>query len=280
MEVVRLSTDRFQASLLGAFRSSIEHRGLIRQLAIRDVTGRYRGSFLGLAWSLFNPILMLCVYTFVFSVVFRARWGTGPTESAVDFGLILFVGLMVHGLFAECTNRAPGLILGNVNLVKKVVFPLEVLPVVALLSSMFHLVVSFVVLLAALVLARVTLHPTILLFPIVIAPLLLATLGVAWLLASLGVYLRDVAQTTGIINTVLLFLSPVFYPVSALPPAFQPLFLLNPLTFIIEQAREVVIWGRLPDWSGLALYVLSSLAVAAFGFWWFQRSRRGFADVI
>lgn len=277
---MRSSARRPPASPGAAVAAIFEHRALIRQLAVRDVLGRYKGSILGIGWSLFNPILMLVVYTFVFSVVFRAKWGSGPTESTVDFGLILFVGLMVHGLFAELATRAPALILGNVNLVKKVVFPLEVLPVVALCSALFHLAISFLVFLVAMLLYAGTLHPTIALFPIVMAPLAIALLGLGWLLASLGVFLRDVAQTTGIVTTVLLFLSPVFYPASALPVAYQPLFFLNPLTFIIEQAREVVIWGRQPDWIGLGVYTVSAITVAAAGFWWFQRTRRGFADVV
>jgi lipopolysaccharide transport system permease protein len=235
---------------------------------------------LGLGWSLFNPLLMLVVYTFVFSVVFGARWGAGPVESKVDFGLILFVGLMVHGLLAELANRSPGLVLGNVNLVKKVVFPLEVLPVIALCSALFHITVSFAVFVGALLLFTGKVHVTLAFFPIVIAPLAIGLLGLGWLLASLGVFLRDVAHTTGIVTTVLLFLSPVFYPASALPATYRPLFMLNPLTFIIEQSREVVIWGRWPDWTGLGIYTVAATAFAAFGFWWFQRTRRGFADVV
>ncbi len=277
---MRSSARRPPASPVAAVASIVAHRALIRQLAVRDVLGRYKGSILGIGWSLFNPILMLVVYTFVFSVVFRAKWGAGPTESTVDFGLILFVGLMVHGLFAELATRAPTLVLGNVNLVKKVVFPLELLPVVALCTALFHLAISFCVFMVAMLLLQGKLHPTVVFLPLVVAPLGIALLGLGWLLASLGVFLRDVAQTTGIVTTVLLFLSPVFYPASALPAAYQPLFLLNPLTFIIEQAREVVIWGRLPDWRGLGVYSIFALAMAAAGFWWFQRTRRGFADVV
>jgi lipopolysaccharide transport system permease protein len=278
--VQHTAATRAPASLWQAARACIRHRHLIRQLAVRDVIGRYRGSVLGLGWSLFNPLLMLIVYTFVFSIVFNAKWNAKQVESTIGFGLILFVGLMVHGFFAELINRAPALVLGNVNLVKKVVFPLEILPIVALCSALFHTAVSFAVFLVALLLSGAELYATCLLFPVILAPLALGMLGLAWFLASLGVFLRDVAQTTGILTTVLLFLSPVFYPASALPARYQPLFLANPLTFIIEQARAVVIWGHAPDWSGLAWYTLAAAAVAAAGFWWFQRTRKGFADVI
>lgn len=280
MELTRLSSTRPSASLTQALRSCVEHRDLIRQLVVRDVVGRYRGSVLGLGWSFFYPLLMLAVYTFVFSVVFGARWGARPAESRIDFALILFVGMMVHGLFSECANKAPTLVTSNVNLVKKVVFPLEVLPVVTVCSALFHLAVSLVVFLLAMLVVNGGVVWTAAVFPLVIAPLAMGTLGFTWLLASLGVFLRDVAHTVGLLSTVLLFLSPIFYPASALPEAYRPLLFINPLTFVIEQARAVLVWGQLPDWVGLFWYALASLAMAGIGFWWFQRTRRGFADVL
>jgi lipopolysaccharide transport system permease protein len=269
----------YPASPRALFASLWGNRGLIVQLTRREVLSRYRGSILGLAWSFFNPLLMLAVYTFVFSVIFKARWGLGE-ESTADFAIVLFVGLIIHGLFAECVNRAPGLILANVNYVKKVVFPLEILPWVAAGSALFHCAVSIAVLLAAQLVFQHTLAWTVIFLPVVVAPLLLATIGLAWFLSSIGVYLRDIAQTIGIFTTVLLFLSPVFYPVDALPENYRILLLLNPLTFVIGDARRVLIWGQAPDWAGLILYSAASFAVAWLGFWWFQRTRRGFADVV
>ena len=262
-------------------RSLWQNRSLIAQMTKRDVIGRYKGSVMGLTWSFFNPIFMLSVYTFVFSTVFKSRWSSaGTEESKVNFAIVLFVGMIVHGLFAECVNRAPGLILGNVNYVKKVIFPLEILPVIAMGSALFHMIVSLVVLLGAILLLGSSVSWTILLFPIAIFPLLLVTMGAAWFLAALGVYVRDVAQITGMVTTVLMFLSPVFYPVSALPEQYRPWLMANPLTFIIEQSREVLIWGRLPDWGGLGIYLLAALGVAWLGFAWFQKTRKGFADVL
>lgn len=235
---------------------------------------------MGIAWSFFNPVLMLVVYTFVFSVVFKARWGGSGEESQTSFAIVLFVGMIVYGLFAEMANRAPGLILSNVNYVKKVIFPLEILPVVGLVSALFHMLISLAVLLLAALFINGGLSWTVIFFPLVIFPLLLSTLGVAWFLASLGVFVRDVGQTIGIFTSVLMFVSPVFYPISALPQKFQVLLMLNPLTFVIEQSRAVMLFGKQPDWSGLAVYALVSCLLAWGGFWWFQKTRKGFADVL
>jgi len=255
------------------------NRFLILSLTKREVIGRYRGSILGLFWSFFNPLFMLGVYTFVFSVVFQARWG-GGTGSKVEFALILFAGLIIFNMFAECFNRAPYLILGNVNYVKKVIFPLEILPWVVLGSALFHAVISLSVWLIAYMVFFGLPHPTLVFLPLVFAPLSLFTLGVCWALASLGVYLRDVGQVVAIMTSVFMFLSPIFYPVTALPPNYRPLLWLNPLMPAIEQIRAVLFWGRFPDWGLLGIYWLGSSLAAWIGFVWFQKTRKGFADVL
>ena len=267
------------ASPMGAVRSLWTNRQLIARMGQREIIGRYKGSAMGLAWSFITPLFMLAIYTFVFSVVFQARWGTSE-ESKTQFAVVLFAGLIVHTLFSDVINRAPQLVLGNVNYVKKVVFPLEILPVVQLLSATFHALVSVAVLIAAQLVFQGSLPITALLLPVVLLPFLLLTLGLAWCLASLGVFVRDVGQTINLITSVMLFMSPVFFPVQSLPPALQPWMHLNPLTFVIEQVREVVVWGRLPDWQGLAVYSLASIAAAWLGFAWFQKTRKGFADVL
>lgn len=267
-------------SALSAVHSLRVHRKLIYQLAKREVLGRYRGSIAGMAWSFFNPLLMLAVYTFVFSYVFNARWAGSVQGSRAEFAIILFAGIMVHGFLTECMSKAPNLVLGNASYVKKVVFPLEILTWSAVASAFFHMLITLTVLLIAQYLLLGRLPLTVLYFPLVIFPLVLVAAGVTWFFAALGVYYRDIGQITGLLATVLLFMSPALYPVSALPPSMQKLIYLNPLTFIIEQSRNVLMWGIAPDWSSLLKYFIGSVVLAYLGYYWFQLVRRGFADVV
>ena len=246
----------------------------------REVIGRYRGSYIGIVWSFFNPLIMLLIYTFVFSVVFKARWNLDGSENKADFAIILFVGLIFHGLFSECINRAPGLILSNVNFVKKVVFPLEVLPWVAFGSAFFHTLISLTVLLIAQVCINQQMPWTVIFAPVVLLPLMFATMGFAWFLSALGVYVRDIGQVTGIFTTALLFLSAVFFPLSALPVEYQVWLKLNPLVYIIEEGRNVLIYGRIPDFAQWSIILFIGFIVAWAGFACFQKSRHGFADVL
>ena len=270
----------FSASPREMASSLWRNKGLIRNLVLREVVGRYKGSMLGIFWSLVTPVFMLAVYTFVFSVVFKARWGSGGSDSKTEFALVLFAGLLVFNLFAECINRAPSLVLANVNYVKKVVFPLEVLPWVAMGSALFHFVVSFGVWLVAYVLLVGVPQWTVVLSPLVMVPFVLFVMGLSWALASLGVYLRDVGQIIGIVVQVLMFMTPIFYPASALPEKFQVVMYLNPLTPPIEMMRQVMYWGQLPSPQLWVLGTIVSAAVAALGFAWFQKTRKGFADVL
>lgn len=264
---------------LAMVQSFSAHKHLLWELIKRDFIGRYKGSIIGVAWSFFNPVFMLTVYTFVFSVVFKARWNTG-SDSKTEFALVLFAGLIVFNLFAECFNRAPSIIITNVNYVKKVVFPLEIFPMIALGSAMFHAGISFSVWLIAYFIFFGVPHLTILLLPLVVLPLLLLIMGLSWGLAALGVYLRDASQFIGLITTVLMFLSPIFYPTSALPEKYRHLLLLNPLSYPIEQVRAVLFFGIVPDMKVLLIYLLFTLLVAWFGFVFFQKTRNGFADVL
>jgi len=269
-----------RTSLVGFVTGVVAHRGLITEMTRREVVGRYRGSIAGIGWSFFNPLLMLLVYSFVFGSIFKLRWSSNIEAGSPEFAIMLFIGMIVHGMFAEVATRSPGLVLGNANYVKKVVFPLEVLPVVCVAAALFHAAISVAVLLLAQVVWTGTLPGTALLLPLILLPFLAALLGLSYWLASLGVFAGDVGQVVGLIVTVMLFLSPVFYPASALPQQYRPLLLANPLTFVIEQARLVLFTGGLPDLAGLAWYSAASLAFLACGFWWFQRTRKGFADVI
>ncbi len=268
-------------SLWSLCTSTYKNKQIIFEMTKRDIVGRYKGSVMGLLWSFINPIFMLAVYTVVFSEVFNARWGTATgDESKAQFAIILFVGLIVHGIFSEVLTKSPMLILNNVNYVKKVVFPLETLPIITLLSVGFQTCINIVVLVAAFVIFNGYVHLTALILPVVLLPIFILTLALSYIVSSLGVFIRDLGQFITLLVTVILFLSPVFYPLSAVPDKFKPIILLNPVTFIIEQARNVLIWGKLPDFSGLMVYSFVSLLILWLGFFWFQKTRKGFADVI
>lgn len=254
---------------------------LISSLIRREVASRYRGSVLGILWSLLTPLLMLAVYTFVFGAVLRVRWAGMKDDAPIaEFAIILFCGLIIFQFFSEVITRAPTLILSNVNYIKKVIFPLEILAPVALGSSLFHLFVSFVVLFVFMLVVHGGVPLTAILLPMVLIPLCLLTLGLSWFLASLGTYVRDVNQILGTIVTAMLFLSPIFFSLEALPEWIRPIVRLNPIAVPVEQAREVVIFGRLPDWSMLAVYTVTATAIAWLGYLWFQKTRKGFADVL
>lgn len=268
------------ASLRGACRSIWKHRSLIWQLIKRDVSAKYRGLSLGMAWVILQPLLMLVLYTFVFSTVFKARWNIPGADSTLSFGLVLWIGLTTFNVFSEGLTRAPNLITSHANYVKKVVFPLELLPVVALGTALFGWIVNTTILIIALVGSGTALQLGILQIPLLLVPLALLTLGLMWFLAAMGVYLRDTAQTIGLIVTALMFMSPVFYPVSSVPEAYRVLLQLNPVSFYIEQARLVTFDSMPLDYAGLAVHAAFSLLVAAGGFAVFQRVRKGFADVL
>lgn len=270
---------KLTVSPFAMFISFWRNRHLIWQMTRRDIAIRYRGSLIGLAWSVLNPALMLTVYTFVFSVVFKSRWESAD-ETQADFAISLFAGMIVFNLFAEISNLAPTLITSNVNFVKKVVFPLEVLPWVSLGSALFHTVISLLVLLVVQLIINRLLPWTIIFLPVVLLPLLLATIGTAWFLAAFGVYVRDIDQITRVLTSMLMFLSAVFYPISALPEEYQPILSLNPLVLIITESRKVIVFGELPDWFSLGGSLLAGLIIAYAGFWWFQKTRKGFADVL
>lgn len=260
--------------------SGWRNRHLIVQLARRDILGRYRGSALGLLWSLVNPMLMLAVYTFVFSVVFRTRWPDAPVEGRTFFAVVLFAGMIVFGIFSECVQRAPAAIVNQPNFVKKVIFPLEILSWVTLLTALFHAGVSLAVLIGLMLLTLGSIPWTIVLLPVVLLPLVAMCLGLGWFLAALGVYVRDVGQVVGVIVTALMFLSPMFYPSSALPEHLRIIATVNPVAFPIEAARSVIVFGHLPEPGALVLSFVIGAVLLLAGFAWFQKTRRGFADVI
>ena len=268
MEVARMS-------LLGRIWA---RRDVFWELTKRDVAGRYSGSFLGLLWSFFNPLLMLAVYTLAFRVFLGMRWPN--MESGAYFSLMIFCGMIVHSLLAECITRAPGVIVSQSNLVKRVVFPLAILPCVMVASTLFNALLSLLVLLIFVVVSQHALHATVLYLPLLYAPYVLLLCGVSWLMASLGVFVRDVTQIAGVISSILMFLSPVFYPASNLHEPYRSWIAFNPLTLMIEQTRRLVLFGQSPDWHALGIYSVVAVAVLLSGYAWFQRTRDGFADVL
>lgn len=262
------------------FTHAWKYKTLIWQLLRRDVHSRYRGSVLGLLWSLATPLLMLAIYTFVFQFVFKSRWTDAGGETTLNFAIILFLGLSIHGVLGEILTKSPQLITSNPNFVKKIVFPLETLSWVTLLSSLFTFLISFCLLLVFIFIELRSVPITALLLPTILFPYLLLLLGVSWGLSALGVYLRDIQQIAGTLSTLLLFLSPIFYSAQALPENLQSLIFLNPLSFVVESARAVLIYGNLPDFEGLAIYSVVSLMVAMSGYLLFSKVRPGFADVL
>lgn len=263
----------------GVLTSFARNRRLIRQMAWREIVAKYKGSVLGSLWTIITPVLMLAVYTLVFSVIFKSRW-TGGTGSKPEFATLIFAGLIVFNFFAEVLNRAPRLVLDNPNYVKKVVFPLESLTWVALSVALFNAFVSLCVLLVFLIALNGNLPWTAMLLPFLLAPLILFAAGITWFLASVGVFLRDVAQAVGIFTSILMFLSPIFYSSEALPEKIKVLAQLNPLAFYIENTRNLLVWGRL---DGMYLYPYHlgvGIMVAVLGLAWFRRTRHAFADVM
>lgn len=255
------------------------HRRLIVRLARRKIEARYRGSALGSSWTLLQPLLMLAVYTFVFGVVFQSRWQL-DTGGQTPFALVLFAGMIFYGIFAECITEAPSLMLANQTYIKQMMFPIEILPWVSVVAALF----SFAVNLALLAVFQVALQGpppwTSLAAPLLLAPLLLLTLGMTWMFSAAGVFLRDLSQIAGVLATTALFLSPIFYPADRIPESFRPFYDLNPLVPMIEAFRAALFEGQLPDPRTLVALTALCWGVAWLGYVGFMRTRKGFADVL
>jgi lipopolysaccharide transport system permease protein len=253
------------------------HRQLVARLGRRQVQARHRGSFLGFLWTLLNPLLLLAVYTLVFTVLMPVD--PGP-EGRLDFVLRLFCGIVVFSVFSETVQRAAAVIPAHANYVKKVVFPLEVLPAADLWASAALAGVNAAVLLVVVTVTKGAFPWTAVLFPLVVPPLLLVTLGVSWFVASLGVYVRDIASSIGVLMTMLFFLTPVCYRSEAVPPEWRWLVTFNPLAVLVDAARATLVATEPPDWRALGVAWLLAAAVAQAGFAWFRATKRGFADVL
>jgi len=260
-------------------RSLWNHRDLITSFSKREVLLKYRGSFLGILWSFLNPLLMLLVYTFVFSEIFNAKWNTA-SDSKIEFAIIIFCGLITFSIFGDVVSRSPNLILGNTNYVKKVVFPLEILPVVALGSAIINSLISLFILVLCIGVFMNEIHWTLIFIPLVLSPLLLISLGLGWLLSSLGVYFRDITQVVTIAVQALMLLSPIMYPATMIPKDLLFIYYLNPIGYVVEDMRRIMIWGQLPEWNSLGIELLIGILVFYLGYIWFQKTKAGFSDVI
>ena len=256
------------------------NRELWFRLTEREILGRYRGSALGILWSFINPLAMLAVYTFVFSQVFRARWGSLEESGPLGFAINLFAGLIVYNVFSECLSRAPNLICMNPNYVKKVIFPLETLGSVAVGNASFHALTSLIILLIFELIAMHSIPITIFWLPLVWLPLILITMSGTWLFSAAGVFLRDIGQLINVALSMLMFLSPIFFPISALPEKWQPLLKINPLAVIIEQTRRTAVEGMNPEPLYLTIGIPMSMIICEIGFRIFQKSKKAFADVL
>lgn len=266
--------------MLSYILSPVRYRPVFLQFLRREILGRYRGSMLGVGWAFINPLLMLGVYTFVFVEVFKARWPDAEQTGGLAFSLRLFAGLMVFNLFSEVVARASTLVSDQANLVKKVAFPLELLPIISLGSALFHFCLSALILLVSILLLNLQLPVTIILLPVVIFPLLPLLLGLGWLLSALGVFVRDMGTIVGVLVNLLMFMSPVFYSSKSLAPQWQCWMNLNPLTPVMENLRLVAFSNTMPNWGEWFIASGVACAVALFGAWVFHVTRDGFADVL
>jgi lipopolysaccharide transport system permease protein len=266
-------------SPLAVLRHLWAYRELTAQLTVREVLQRYRGSYLGILWSFITPAVLLGVYTFVFSVVLKSRWGQGE-ETLGEFALTLFAGLIAFNMFSEVVTRSPGIILASPNYVKKIVFPLEVLPVVMVGAALINSLIGLGILLVATYFLLGFVSPTLILLPLAYLPLILLCLSAAWFLASLGVYVRDVGQGVGLMVQILLFISPVFYQITAVPALIRPIMYINPLTTILSGFRRIILWrDMLPWWAWTGWIVLTAL-MAWLAYVWFMKTKKGFSDVL
>lgn len=273
LNIIRLLNPVFAGKII------YTNRELLWQLIKRNIAGRYKGSALGLLWSFVQPLLMLCVYTFVFSVVFTVKWGVEMTSRSA-FAIIMFCGIALYTIFSESIMASSCLILNNQNYVKKVIFPLEILTVAQVVSNFLLGTAWFLLLFLGVVFIYGTVSWTMLLLPLLLLPLFLYTLGISFLVTSLSVYIRDTQYILGVILQILFFMTPIFYPITAVPEQFRIYLQLNPLTVMIEEVRKIFIFGQLPDWTFFLLSLLIGGIVFQLGFAWFYKTKKGFADVL
>jgi lipopolysaccharide transport system permease protein len=251
---------------------------LIVSLTKRELAARYRGSVLGFLWTLVTPMVMIAIFTIIFAGMFKAKFGA--SSSQWDYALYLFCGLLPWNAFQESLQLSSTTIVAHANLVKRVVFPLETLPVSLSLAAVVNQLFGTVVLVVAIIMFRHEAHLTLIYLPLVLVPQLIATLGAAWLVASLGVFIRDIVQGIALLLMAWMYLTPIIYPESLVPPAYRTAINLNPFTPLVRNYRRIVLDGVAPDWQGLAYFLCFGVVLFLLGYWWFARTRKNFADVI
>jgi len=255
-----------------------EHRGLVRSMVRRDLSNRYKGSIIGPAWAIITPAVTIIIFTAIFSGIFGARFG--DQSGHLSFAVYLFCGLLPWTAFSEGVQRSTTSLIDNVNLVKRVVFPTEALPVNLALSGIAQQLLGTVVLLAVALILEHTIKPTALLLPLLLVPQFLVTAGLGWLMASLGVFIRDMPQFNQLALTAWMYLTPIFYPENLIPTKYQWMVNLNPMAPLIRNYRRILLEGRAPDWRGLGVTTAFALVCFVFGYWWFQRTKKAFADIL
>ena len=229
-------------------------------------------------WALVTPMVMIAIFTIIFAGIFKAKFGA--SSSQWDYALYLFCGLLPWNAFQESLQLSSSTIVAHANLVKRVVFPLEALPVSLSLAAVVNQLFGTIVLIVAVILLRREMHVTIIYLPLILIPQLIATFGAAWLVASLGVFVRDIVQGIALVLMAWMYLTPIIYPESIVPARYRPFLNLNPFTPLIRSYRRVLIEGAAPDWTGLAYFTIFAVACFVFGYWWFAKTRKNFADVI
>jgi len=255
-----------------------EHRGLIGSMVKRDLTSRYKGSMMGWLWTVITPAVQIVIFTLIFAGIFNARFGT--ERSRFGFAIYLFCGMLPWIAFSESVQRAATTLTENVNLVKRVVFPIESLPVNLALTGIVQQLFGTLVLLVLAALFERVLSPTALLLPLLLLPQFLVTVGLGWLIASLGVFIRDIPQFTQLVLMTWMYLTPIIYPENLIPAQYRWLVALNPMSALVRSYRRILLEGALPDWQGLAVTLAFALTCFLFGYWWFERTKKAFADVL
>ena len=252
---------------------------LLKTLTKADIKQKYQGSVLGILWSLIVPLLMLAIYTFVFSEIFKTKWEI-DTSNKFQFALMLFCGLSIYNMFADVLGRSVSLIVSNQNYVKKVVFPLELLPLVITFSALFNCIISFMVLIIANTILGGTLHTSTLFMPLILLPHIVFCAGIAYLISAISVYLRDMASFVSVLIMVFMYLTPVFFSLTAIPEAFRQVMMFNAMTYAIENMRNVIIYGTSVNWGYFGISCAVSIMLFGLGWWVFRRAKDGFADLL